>query len=53
MASAQGRDYSGFQSPVTPGELAGLSFAYTRVSDWGGPDGTTMGTDPTFAQNWA
>ncbi len=52
MADAQGRDYSAFQSPVTPGMLAGLSFAYTRVSDWG-PDGTTMGTDPTFAQNWA
>lgn len=52
MASAQGRDYSAFQSPVTPADLAHLSFAYTRVSDWG-PDSTTMGTDPTFAHDWA
>jgi lysozyme len=53
MANAQGRDYSAFQPPVTPGMLAGLSFAYTRVSNWGGPNGTTMGTDPTFAHDWA
>lgn len=50
MANAQGRDYSAFQVPVTPEMLKGLSFAYTRVSDW---SGTTMGTDPNFAHNWA
>ncbi len=52
MAKAEGRDYSAFQSPVTPADLAGLSFAYTRTSDWGGPNGTTMGTDPTFDHDW-
>lgn len=52
MANAEGRDYSAFQPPVTAEMLKGLSFAYTRVSDWGGPDGTTMGTDPTFAHDW-
>ena len=50
MADAAGRDYSAFQQPVTAEMLRGLSFAYTRVSDW---SGTTMGTDPTFAHNWA
>lgn len=50
MADAAGRDYSAFQRPVTAEMLRGLSFAYTRVSDW---SGTTMGTDPTFAHNWA
>lgn len=50
MADAAGRDYSAFQPPVTADMLKGLSFAYTRVSDW---SGTTMGTDPTFAHNWA
>jgi len=49
MASAEGRDYSAFQPPVTADMLRGLSFAYTRVSDW---SGTHMGTDPTFAHNW-
>jgi Glycosyl hydrolases family 25 len=53
VASAQGRDYSAYQRPVQPSDLAGLSFAYTRVSDWGGPDGNTMGTDPNFAADWA
>lgn len=50
MADAAGRDYSAFQPPVTAEMLAGLSFAYTRVSNW---SGTTMGTDPNFAHNWA
>ena len=50
MADAAGRDYSAFQGPVTPEMLKGLSFAYTRVSDW---SGTTMGTDPTFPHDWA
>jgi Glycosyl hydrolases family 25 len=50
MASAEGRDYSAFQPPVTADMLAGLSFAYTRMSDW---NGTTMGTDPTFAHDWS
>jgi lysozyme len=50
MANAEGRDYSSFQAPVTPDMLKGLSFAYTRVSNW---SGTTMGTDPNFARNWA
>jgi lysozyme len=49
MANAEGRDYSSFQAPVTPDMLEGLSFAYTRVSNW---SGTTMGTDPDFARNW-
>jgi Glycosyl hydrolases family 25 len=50
MADAAGRDYSAFQPPVTAAMLKGLSFAYTRVSDW---SGTKMGTDPTFAHDWA
>ncbi len=50
MADAAGRDYSAFQPPVTAEMLKGLSFAYTRVSDW---SGTTMGTDPTFSHDWA
>lgn len=49
MADAAGRDYSAFQPPVTAAMLRGLSFAYTRVSNW---SGTTMGTDPTFAHDW-
>jgi Glycosyl hydrolases family 25 len=48
--SAQGRDFSAFQKPVGPADLKGLSFAYTRVSNW---SGTTMGTDPSFAHDWA
>jgi hypothetical protein len=47
--SAQGRDYSAFQAPVGRRQLDGLSFAYTRVSDW---SGTSMGTDPDFAGDW-
>jgi GH25 family lysozyme M1 (1,4-beta-N-acetylmuramidase) len=50
MANAQGRDYSAYQPPVDSEMLKGLSFAYTRVSNW---DGTTMSTDPNFAHNWA
>jgi Glycosyl hydrolases family 25 len=50
VQSAQGKDFSAFQRPVTPADLAGLSFAFTRVSDW---SGTTMGTDPDFAHDWA
>ena len=50
VASAQGKDFSAFQRPVTPADLTGLSFAFTRVSNW---SGTTMGTDPNFAHDWA
>ena len=50
VQSAQGKDFSAYQKPVTPADLKGLSFAFTRVSDW---SGTTMGTDPNFAHNWA
>lgn len=50
MADAAGRDYSAFQPPVNAEMVKGLSFAYTRVSNW---SGTTMGTDPNFAHNWA
>jgi hypothetical protein len=50
VASAQGKDFSAFQRPVTPADLTGLSFAFTRVSDW---SGTTMGVDPSFAHDWA
>lgn len=50
VASAQGADFSAFQKPVQAGDLSGLSFAYTRVSDWG--SGGRMGVDPTFHQDW-
>ena len=50
VQSAQGKDFSAYQRPVTPADLAGLSFAFTRVSDWAG---ITMGTDPSFAHDWA
>lgn len=50
VASAQGKDFSAYQKPVTPGDLKGLSFAFTRVSDW---SGTTMDVDPNFAHDWA
>lgn len=50
VASAQGRDFSSYQKPVTVAQLRGLSFAYTRVSNW---SGTTMGVDTTFAGDWA
>jgi GH25 family lysozyme M1 (1,4-beta-N-acetylmuramidase) len=50
VVSAQGKDFSAYQRPVTPADLAGLSFAYTRVSNW---SGTTMGTDVNFTRNWA
>jgi Glycosyl hydrolases family 25 len=50
MADAEGRDYSAYQPPVTAAMLKGLSFAYTRVSDW---TGAKMGTDPAFAHDWA
>jgi lysozyme len=50
VASAQGKDFSAYQRPVTPADLAGLSFAFTRVSNWAG---TQMGTDPDFAHDWA
>ncbi len=49
VASAQGRDFSAYQKPVTVAVLKGLSFAYTRVSNW---RGTAMGTDPNFAGDW-
>jgi GH25 family lysozyme M1 (1,4-beta-N-acetylmuramidase) len=49
VASAQGKDFSSFQSPVGPSDLTGLSFAIARVSNW---DGTVMGTDPHFEGNW-
>jgi hypothetical protein len=52
MTSAQGRDYSDYQKPVTLSMLTGLSFAYTRVSNWQPPDYTIPGVDPHFAGNW-
>ena len=52
MTSAQGRDYNGYQKPVTLSMLTGLSFAYTRVSNWQPPDYTIPGVDLTFAGNW-
>ena len=50
VASAQGADFSAFQKPVQAGDLDGLSFAYTRVSDWG--SGGRMGIDPAFHTDW-
>jgi lysozyme len=50
VQSAQGRDFSSWQAPITPADLKGLSFAYTRVSNW---TGTQMGTDINFTRNWA
>lgn len=50
VQSAQGRDFSSWQAPITPADLKGLSFAYTRVSNW---SGTAMGTDVNFTRNWA
>lgn len=52
MTSAQGRDYNGYQKPVTLSMLTGLSFAYTRVSNWQPPGYTIPGVDLTFAGNW-
>jgi GH25 family lysozyme M1 (1,4-beta-N-acetylmuramidase) len=48
--TAEGRDYSSFQNPVTSATLNGLAFAFARVSNW---NGTVMGTDPHFSANWA
>ena len=50
VASAQGKDYSAFQPPVVDSDLTGLAFAISRVSNWAG---TSLGTDPHFAGNWA
>lgn len=50
VQSAQGKDYSAYQSPVGPSDLKGLSFAICRVSDW---SGAVMGTDLHFTGNWA
>jgi GH25 family lysozyme M1 (1,4-beta-N-acetylmuramidase) len=49
VASAQGKDYSAYQSPVGASDLTGLSFAICRVSNW---SGTVMGTDTHFEGNW-
>jgi len=49
VVSAQGRDYSAYQKPIKPSDLAGLSFAYCRVSDWS----AGMGTDSEFTTDWA
>lgn len=49
IASAQGKDFSSYQPPVTAADLKGLSFAVARVSDWAG---NTPGTDPHFEANW-
>lgn len=50
--SAQGKDFSSYQGPVTRTDLAGLSFAGARISNWGGLYGTTQGLDPNFRHNW-
>lgn len=47
--SAQGKDFSSNQPPVTSADLDGLQFAFARVSDWA----RGMGTDANFAHNWA
>src|ERR1700727_2341459 len=49
--SAQGRDFSSFQGPITAAELKGLSFAATRVSNWSN-NYMTMGVDVDFASDW-
>ena len=46
-ASAEGRDYSAYQAPLTAADLSGLSFAFTKVTN-----GLTE-IDPHLARNWA
>ncbi len=46
-ASAQGRDYSAYQPPLTTADLDGLSFCFTKVTN-----GLTE-VDPNLARNWA
>jgi len=49
--SAQGRDFSSYQHPVTSGDLQSLSFAYTRASDWS--QYPNMHVDVNAQRNWA
>lgn len=46
-ASAQGRDYSAYQAPLTTADLDGLSFCFTKVTN-----GLTE-VDPDLANNWS
>lgn len=46
-ASAQGKDFSAYQAPITEQDLAGLDFAFTKATE-----GITA-VDPHFAANWA
>ncbi len=46
MTSAQGTDFSAYQAPIAPADLAGLDFAFTKATE-----GLTI-TDPDFGDNW-
>ena len=45
--SAQGKDFSSYQAPVTSPDLDGLAFSFTKATE--GP----ADTDPHFTANWA
>ena len=44
--SAQGKDFSAYQPPITAADVAGLDFCFTKATNG------TEGTDPTFENNW-
>jgi lysozyme len=46
-ASAEGRDYSAYQPPITAADLDGLDFAFTKATN-----GTAI-IDPNLGSNWA
>jgi hypothetical protein len=50
VTSAQGRDWSSFQRPIGSGDLKGLSFGYTRFSDWS--HFPNMNIDVNAVRNW-
>jgi GH25 family lysozyme M1 (1,4-beta-N-acetylmuramidase) len=45
--SAQGKDFSSYQAPVTSADLDGLAFSFTKATEGPGV------TDPHFTANWA
>lgn len=47
MTSAQGKDFSAYQPPITPADIAGLDFAFAKATE------DLSLTDPHFEQNWA
>ena len=47
MTSAQGKDFSAYQPPITPADIAGLDFAFTKATE------DLSLTDAHLAGNWA